>query len=190
MKTGGASLFPVLLVGFLAGLTFWLERASHLDDPDRHAKERHDPDFFVDQFRVRRYDDDGALLNTLIAEKMLHFPDDESTKVTAPYLVYHRTPPTVVTAKTAWLDKDGKHVRLDDDVRLVRSGGTEVPDTVISTSVLYAVPDDEYAHTDAPVVITQGQTVINGIGATVDNKAQVSVLSGPVRGVIHRNQHR
>jgi lipopolysaccharide export system protein LptC len=190
MKAGGASLFPLLLVGFLAALTFWLEQASHMDDPDRHAKERHDPDFFAEKFRVRRFDEEGNLLNTLIAEKMLHFPDDESTDVIAPYLVYHREPPTVVTAKTAWLDKDGKHVRLNDDVRVVRSGGTDAPDMVITTSILYAVPDDEYAHTEAPVVITQGQTVINGIGATVDNKAQVSVLSGPVRGIIYRNQHR
>ena len=190
MKAGSASLFPLVLIGFMAALTFWLEKASHLDDPDRSAKLRHDPDFYVEQFRVRRYDEGGSLLNTLVAQKMLHFPDDDSSEVFAPYLVYHRTQPTVVTAKTAWLDKDGKHVRLQDDVRVVKSGGVDKPDTVITTSVLNVVPDDEYAHTEAPVVVTQGQTVINGTGGTVDNKAQVSVLRGPVHGIIYRNQHR
>ncbi|HTY99158.1 MAG TPA: LPS export ABC transporter periplasmic protein LptC [Rhodocyclaceae bacterium] len=190
MKSGGAPLFPLVLAGFLTALTFWLERASHLDDPDRGAKQRHDPDFYVEQFRVRRYDEAGTLLNTLVAQKMLHFPDDDSSEVLAPYLVYHRTPPTVVTAKTAWLDKDGQHVRLKDDVRVVKGGGDEKPDTVITTSVLNVVPDDEYAQTDAPVVVTQGKTVINGTGASVDNKAQVTVMRGPVHGIIYRNQHR
>ena len=121
---------------------------------------------------------------------MLHFPDDDSSEVLAPYLVYHRTPPTVVTAKTAWLDKDGKHVRLQDDVHVIKSGGDDKPDTVVTTSVLNVVPDDEYAQTDSPVVVTQGQTVINGTGAIVDNKAQVTVLKGRVSGIIYRNQHR
>lgn len=190
MRAGGPSLFPLVLLGFLAALTFWLQRAAQLDDPGRRAKERHDPDFWVEQFRVRRYGEDGSLMNTLVAEKMLHFADDESTTVIAPHLTYHRAPPTVLTAKTAQVDKDGKHVRLKNDVRIVRSGGTEAPDTTITTSVLDVMPDDEYAHTEAPVTISQGKSVINGSGATVNNKSKVSVLSGPVRGVIYRNQHR
>lgn len=184
------SWLPLVLVGFLAALTFWLERVAQFGGEPSHAKERHDPDFYVEQFRVRRYDDDGSLLNTLVAEKMLHFPDDDTTKVIGPRLTYEHRPQTEVTAKTAWLDKDGKHVRLDDDVRIVRAGENAAPDTVITTSVLYVTPDNEYARTDAPVTITQGQTVIRGGGATVDNKGRVSVLSGRVNGTIYRNQKK
>lgn len=190
MTRSGVSLLPIVLLALLAGATFWLERATQVRE-SRVDKGRHDPDFIVDRFVVRRYDDEGILRHTLFADRMLHYADDESTDVTAPRLIYHRQRPTVVTSRTGWMDKDGEHARLDGDVRIVRAGATDTigaPETVITTSVLHVVPDDEFAHTDAPVTITQGETVIHGVGLTVDNKTQISVLSGPVRGIIHRTQ--
>lgn len=187
MKTSGASLFPLALLALLAGLTFWLERATQTD-ASRSGKKRHDPDFIVDRFEVRRYAADGALQHTLIADRMLHYADDESSDVIAPRLTYHRQRPTVVTSRTAWMDKEGDHARLDGDVRVVRAGADGGPETVIETSVLHVITDDEFAHTGAPVTITQGRSVIHGVGLTADNKTQVSTLSGPVRGTLYRTQ--
>lgn len=188
MRASGASLFPLVLLALLAALTFWLERATQSDDPNRSGKERHDPDFFAERFTVHRYDADGRLQHTLVADKMLHYPDDDSTDAVSPRLTYHRARPTVVTSRTAWLDKDGKHVRLDDDVRIVRAGGERQPETVITTSVLYVTPDDEFAYTRAPVTITQGRSVVNGVGLEADNKIQTAVLFGRVHGTIYRNE--
>ena len=187
MKPGGAGLVPVVLVAIFAALTFWLDRATQ-QDPRRDGRQRHDPDYMVDNFMVRRFNADGALQHTLTATKMLHFPDDESTEVAAPRLTYHRVPLLRVSADTAWLDKDGKHVRLDGSVRIVREGLGNRPPTEMATRVLYAMPDDEVAHTDAPVRITQGLTVLNGIGMQTNNKTQISTLFGPTSGVIHKNQ--
>lgn len=187
MKPSGASLFPLVVLALLAGLTFWLERATQVDDAGRRSRERHDPDFFVERFTARRFDANGHLQHTLVAAKMLHFPDDDSTDVLAPQLTYNGERPTVVTARSAWLDRDAKHIRLDNDVRIVRSGAARTPDTVIATSVLHVIPDDEYAHTEAPVTITQGKSVIHGIGLKADNKTQTAVLAGPVRGIIYQN---
>ncbi|MDP2811222.1 MAG: LPS export ABC transporter periplasmic protein LptC [Rhodocyclaceae bacterium] len=189
MRPTGASLFPIVLLALLAGMTFWLERATRTGDL-HSGKERHDPDFIVDRFEVRRYDTDGALQHTLIADRMLHYADDESSDVIAPHLTYHRQRPTVVTSRTAWMDKDAEHARLDGDVRIVRAGADGGPETVITTSVLHVIPDDEFAHTDAPVTLTQGQSVIHGVGLTTDNKTQISTLFGPVRGIIHRTQNQ
>ena len=183
-----AGLFPVVLMALLAALTFWLDRATQPLDDSRSGKHRHDPDFIVDNFQVRRFAADGALQHTLLATKMLHYADDESTEVAAPRLTYHRLPLLNVTSKTAWLDKDGKHVRLNGDVRIVSDGVKDKPPTEIDTSVLYAVPDDEFAHTDAPVKITQGLTVLNGTGMESNNKTQISVLFGPTNGIIYNNQ--
>jgi lipopolysaccharide export system protein LptC len=188
VKHAGASLFPLLVIGLLAALTLWLDRATQSDDAGRRASGRHDADFFVEHFTVRRFAADGSLQHTLTAEKMLHFPDDDSTTVTAPRLVYHGGRQTVVTARTAWLDKEGKHVRLNDDVRIVRAGSADTPETVITTSILFVTPDDEYAYTQAPVTITQGMSVVNGIGLEANNKTEVAVLSGPVQGTINRNE--
>ena len=188
MRASGAGLFPIALLGLLAALTFWLDRATQTEGNGNDGKHRHDPDYMADHFLVRRFDADGALQHTLAAQKMLHYPDDDSTEVIAPRLTYHRDPPVLVSSNKAWLDKDGKHVKLDGDVRVIRDGSDGRPPTEIDTSVLYAVPDDEFAHTDVPVTITQGQTVMNGSGLETSNKTHISVLFGPVRGIIYQNQ--
>jgi lipopolysaccharide export system protein LptC len=187
MKSSGAALFPIALMALLAGATFWLDRASQPEDDGRDGKHRHDPDYIVDHFSVRRFDPEGVLQHSLFAQKMLHYPDDDSTEVFAPQLTYHHIPPAHVSSIKAWLDSGGKHVKLEGDVHVLRDSIDGRPPTEITTSVLYAVPDDEYAHTDAPVTITQGQTVIHGIGAETNNKTQISVLYGPVRGIIYQN---
>ncbi|CAG0998302.1 hypothetical protein RHDC4_02993 [Rhodocyclaceae bacterium] len=185
MRASGAALFPVGLLGLLAALTFWLEQATQ-EQPGRDGRSRHDPDFIVERFHVRRFDTEGMLQHSLVAQKMLHYPDDDSTEVLAPRLTYHRTPPTVVTSDTAWLSADGKQVRLDGDVRVVREALGSRPATTIATSVLHIVPDDETARTDAPVTITQGRSIIDGTGLEADNKTQTAVLLGRIRGIIDR----
>ncbi len=188
MRHHGAALFPIAVMALLAAGTFWLERAPQVEDEGRDCKHRHDPDYMVDNFNVRRFDETGRLQHFLVAKKMLHYPDDDSTEVIAPRLTYYRTPPVHIFSKMAWLDKDGKHVKLDGDVHVVRDGLDGNPPTEITTSVLYAVPDDDFAHTDAPVVITQGQTVMNGTGMESNNKSQISILYGRTSGTIYQKQ--
>lgn len=187
MKPSATSLLPLLLLTLLAGVTFWLEQSTRIE-AGRDGKARHDPDFIVEDFQVRRYDIDGRLQHTLVAKKMTHYADDESSDVLTPHLTYHRQTPTVVTSRTAWMDKGGEHVRLNDDVRVVRSGSGANPATVMTTTVLHVVPDDELAHTVAPVVIAQGATVMRGTGLKSDNKTQISTLAGRVRGIIYRTR--
>lgn len=185
MNTAGTRLFPVALMASLAALTFWLDHAAQKDDGGRDGKRRHDPDYVVDRFQVRRFNAAGELQHSLAAQKMLHYPDDDSTSVVAPQLTYHNTPPTHLSADTAWLDQDGKHVRLDGNVRVVRAATANRAPTQIDTSVLYAEPDAEFAHTDAPVTLTQGRTVVRGKGMEANNKTRLAVLFGPVRGTIY-----
>lgn len=188
MRRNGAALFPVALMALLAAATFWLDRATRGDGEARDGKRRHDPDYIVDNFHVRRFDVDGALQHSLDAQKMLHYPDDESTEVIAPRLTYHRTPPTHVTSRMARLDKDGKHVKLEGDVRVISEGSDNRPRTEIATSLLFVQPEDEVAHTDKPVTISQGHSVIHGTGLETSNKTHVSVLFGRVQGTIHPHQ--
>ncbi len=184
MKYSG-SLLPLLLVAVLAGLTFWLARISESGSVDRSGKSRHDPDFIVENFTVRRFDAEGSLQHTLASLRMEHFPDDDSTVVTEPRITFHRSAPTQLSANSAWVSKDAKEVRLEGNVRLVRSAA-DSPETVVTTSRLNILPDDEVARSDAAVTVAQGRSVINGTGLRVDNKSQTTTLLGPVRGTIVR----
>lgn len=183
-----SSLLPLAVLTMLAGFTFWLEHASRDDGAGSRSKLRHDADYWAESFTVRRFGTDGSPRHLLTAQRMEHFPDDDSTEITAPRLVFERAErKTVVTARMAKLDAKGEHVRLIDDVLLVRQDDKEDGDTVIGTTLLHVIPDDERAYTSVPVTIAKGQSTIHGAGGLeVDNKTQVAVISGPVTGSIRR----
>jgi lipopolysaccharide export system protein LptC len=185
MRHAATALFPIAVISLLAAGTFWLNRATQVAGEGHDGKQRHDPDYVVENFTIRRFDDTGRLQHFLVGEKMLHYPDDDSTEVINPKLTYFRTPPVHVTSDRAWLDKDGKHVKLDGNVRVIREAFKDSPPTEIDTSVLYAIPDDSFAHTDAPVVITQGQSVMHGNGMETNDKTKISILYGRASGIIH-----
>ena len=187
MKDRAAALFPLAMLVLLAALTFWLNRVIQGDTP--RGPLRHDPDYWVERFEVRRFDVDGRLQHTVVAEKLMHFPDDDTTIVTAPHLTYHRQPPTEIFARSATIGRDGKEVDLIDDVRIVRRGADgKSAATVLTTRTLKVFPDDERGHTDDPVLITQGKSILNGKGLDIDNRSGMTVLRGRVTGTLHRNQ--
>jgi lipopolysaccharide export system protein LptC len=182
------TLFPLILAGLLAGMTYWLDVTSRQPVGAGDGKSRHDPDYIVENFQVRRFGPEGQLQHTLYAGLMRHYPDDDSTVVFAPDLIYHRTPPTHVTAREARLSSEATHIELIDAVRITRGGVAGKPDTVLTTSRLDAWPDDEIATGKEPVTITQGRTIVHGSGLQANNKTAIYVLEGPVRGIFHRNQ--
>ncbi len=181
-----ATLFPLVMLGLLAGMTFWLDMASQAPTAGSDGKSRHDPDFIIENFVVQRFDPQGALQHTLRAVSMRHYPDDDSTTIESPHLTYHRQPPTLISAQTAYLDSKGKHVQLVQDVRIERASLGDKPATVLTTTELDAYPDDEIANTKAPVTIVQGRSSISGIGLHANNKTSLYSLDGPVSGFFQR----
>ena len=99
MNDRSTSLVPLAMLVLLAALTFWLSRLIEGDKP--RAPQRHDPDYIVERFELRRFDVGGKLQHTLVGERLLHYPDDDTTVVTAPRLTYHQTAPTEISAAKA-----------------------------------------------------------------------------------------
>ena len=187
MTDRAASLFPLAMLVLLAALTFWLNRV--IEDDRTRGPQRHDPDYWVERFEVRRFDSDGKLQHTLVADRLLHYPDDDTTIVTAPAITYHQQAPSEVTARMAYIGKDGKEVDLVDNVRVVRHSATgDSPPTVLETRALKVFPDDEKARSRDPVLVTQGDSVMRGSGLDLDNKSGITVLHGRVTGTFHRNR--
>lgn len=182
MKYNSSTLFPLLMLLLLAGLTLWLERASQPDAATARST-RHDPDYVVDNFTVKRFDPQGKLYQTLEARQMRHYPDDDSTEADSPRMVYHTEQKTFLNADKAWIDSGGKTVVLESNVRVTHENA-KGPATQMTTSTLTVLPDEEIARTQAAVTITQGHTVINGKGLETNNKTRISVLGGRVHGTI------
>ena len=77
---------PVLLLGGLAALTYWLDAQVQSPPERRDGLSRHDPDLFLVNFRAINFDESGNPKEMLSAQRGDHFPDDESAELTAPRL--------------------------------------------------------------------------------------------------------
>jgi lipopolysaccharide export system protein LptC len=186
MKRRAYALFPIAILGLLAALTFWLQRAVHLESPLRKPADRHAVDFVVENFTLRKLDPAGKLLYQLGAERMVHYADEENTEVHRPDLTYLGNPPAMnLTARRATINKDRTVVDLREDVRAVREASGKEAELVITTSQLTVFPEQETATTPEPVRLTQGRSVLTGVGMDVDNKVRTFALRSQVKGTLY-----
>src|SRR5438046_10102462 len=68
---------PVLLLGCLAALTYWLDAQVQPPTAHRDGSSRHDPDLFLADFRAINFDADGKPIEALAAALGDHYPDDD-----------------------------------------------------------------------------------------------------------------
>jgi lipopolysaccharide export system protein LptC len=187
MNTSGAALFPTLILALLAGLTFWLERATEAP-PAPVDRVAHEVDYFVTGLRYRHYGDSGDLRQTLNASRLEHFRDDETTAVMTPQVIYSAEGTIIASADAGTIDHDGSHVRLLDNVRVIHAPHGPGAETIITTSELDAYPDERKLHTRAAVRIAQAGSTVTGTGLEADGRGRVTVLGGPVHGVLERRR--
>lgn len=118
---------PVLLLGGLAALTFWLDAQVASQGPRRDGSSRHDPDLIAESFRAVAYDADGRLQQSASAEKAVHFPDDDTVEVKSPAitLVEPGKPSFKISANHALVTHDRETVTFTGSVRASRGALSE-----------------------------------------------------------------
>lgn len=188
---GSQSLFPIALLTLLLGLTFWLQSATEMESSFSDSLLRHDPDYFVENFTVRRLDETGSLQNMLVAKRMVHYPDDDTTELTEPQLSFVKgSRPFKLTARQGLIGADAREIAFVGAVRGERAATATSPAVVIATSHLTVLPDDEIARTRAAVTITQGASVVRATGMEMDNKTQVLKLHNQINSTIENKRRR
>ena len=175
--------FPLALLSVLAALSLWLDQMVQ-PAPERSAIQRHDPDYVIENFAATRMGPDGVARDRLSANKMMHFPDDDSTVLEFPHFVrFEPTRASVsVTAKHANVSSNGDNVEFMDDVKVVRGAYREHSAMVLTTSYLHVIPDQDLARTDKDVMIVDANTKITAVGLEFNNRAQTLKLMSHVRG--------
>lgn len=177
-------LFPLLVLSLLAGLSFWLERAVDLPDAKRDGKLRHDPDTFVENFTVKRFNAEGVLQYRLVSPHMFHYADDDSSLFLKPTVTYYRpdSPDMVLAGGQGYSSSKGETVHFWDNVVATRAATDKRPEMLARMPNLTVQPDAGTAFTDSPVEITQGQSWMKGVGMTLDNNTSILVLQSQVTG--------
>jgi len=183
---------PVLLLGALAALTYWLDSQVQPPVPRRDGSERHDPDIYVEGFRSITLDEKGRPTQVIEGKRALHFGDDQTTEFTEPRLTQTEAgkPAFRITAARGKLSGDRKDVVFTGNVRAVRDAGPVRPGespagpVTVTTEYLHVIPDKEFARTDKAVTIEEPRGIIHSVGLELDNKAKMLKLKSAVRGTL------
>ncbi len=174
-------LAPLLVL--LAG-TYWLSQQVLPLPPKPDDSKRHDPDYIVTNFSATTLNAQGAPRYVVDAQKMEHYPDDDSTHLEEPHLfsLYANAPPISISAKVGEISKNGNDVYLHDSVQVVREASATQDEMVVTTSYLHVVPDRDWADTDRPITLKDPHHVTTAVGMQLDGMARELKLLGQVRG--------
>ena len=183
---------PALMMMLFALGTWWLVRSAPKFPTDGAAAVvSKEPDYFMNQFRVRDFDATGRLTSDLIGVEGHHFPATDTLEVKDPHMrsVDGDGRVTVATALRGVSNGDGSEIQLFGNAVIVREAakrpdGTAVPRMEFRGEYLHAFVNEDRVSSDKPVELLRGADRFVGDQLDYDNRTGVAVLKGRVRGVL------
>ena len=184
---------PVLLLGALAALTYWLDAQVQPPSERRDGSSRHDPDLFLQDFRAVTFDASGKPRETLSAQGAEHFPDDDSAELAKPRLSLTEPgrPTLTISADRGRIAGDREHGDFTGHVRVERDadpaptkGGEPSGPVTLTTDLLHVFTKEQRVQTDAAVTIEEPRGIIRGRGLEFDNKAKRVRITSHVSGTL------
>jgi lipopolysaccharide export system protein LptC len=181
-RSGSWFVFAVLIV--LAGVTFWLDRVVQPLASGPRDVGSLEPDYIVDGLAAAKMDAQGRVTQTLRAQKMTHYPQEDVTLLVEPKFTAYAEgqSPITITSRQARMSGNGENVYFERDVRVVRAPMADSGELVLETSFLHVIPDAKIAKTDRAVTIRDGTGVVNAKGLELNSETRVLQLQGRVRG--------
>lgn len=183
LRDAALAYLPVLMMAGLALGTWWLVKSTpEPESPRAAAPPRHEPDYTMEQFLVRRYAADGRLRVELEGRELRHYPDTDTMEVDDVRLraIDRQGRVTVATARRAVSNGDATEVQLMGDARVHREASVDEEALWFEGDFLHAFLDTERLRSHLPVVVTQGGSRMRADGFEYDNLSRTVVFHGRV----------
>jgi lipopolysaccharide export system protein LptC len=179
-----ALALPVVALALLAALSAWL---NHLvqGGPAERVAPPDEPGFVVENFVATTTGQDGRPRAILRAQRLLHYPHDDTTHLVRPQSRQYddRRVPLSASADRALVSSDGRDIHLHGNVLLVRGAHGERGELRLRTDYLHLIPDRGLARTDRAVLIEDANSRIEAVGLEFDHDARTLRLLSRVRSV-------
>lgn len=181
---------PIILMGVLASGTYWLIRSSpEVETGTAEQAIRKDPDYMMERFYIKTFDNNGRLKSEIFGEKARHYPHTGVLEIDQVRIRSFNDSGnlTTATAKRALSNSDASEVQLIGNAEVVREAavgksGTEIPRVSFAGEFLHAFLQDEIIRSHKPVVLMRGTDRITADSLDYSNFDQVMELRGRVRG--------
>ena len=185
-----AGVLPVVFMGALAALTWWLVKNSPMPGEDAAVRApRHEPDYTMRDFAVSSYDAGGALRSRLEGDVLLHYPDTDTIELEGVRLRAEDTQGRVTTgsAQRALSNGDATNVRLMGGARVVREPGKgeeESERIEIRGEFLELFTDTQRVRSHLPVTMITGRGELQAGRLDYSHLDRIGQLGGRVSGVL------
>ena len=172
------SWLPLVVLALLVGLTLWLNQLVQAPQSRADGSRRHDPDLVVQNFNARKLGEDGRVLYTLAAKKMVHYPDDDSAHLESLTMEAFEPgqPKLTVTADRGRLEQGGDRVWIESNVVITRDPDPKTGPLRVTTEQLLVLPDAGIARTSSEVHMQSATGRADAGGLELDNKARTLKL--------------
>ena len=187
-----AIYMPLLMMGALALGTYWLVRNTPSFSATEAPREvRHEIDYFMNNFTVKSFDDNGKLKSEIKGTEARHFADTDILEIDQARMLSVNVDGliTTATANRAYANNDGSEVQLTGNARVIREASQNAAGQVsqrleFQGDFLHAFLNEERVQSHKPVVLIRGADRFTGNTLSYNNLDQVAVLTGRVRGVL------
>lgn len=186
---------PLLMMGALALGTYWLVRNTPTSGTPEAVREvGHEIDYFMQNFTIKNFDEDGKLKSEIQGTEARHFADTDILEIDQARIlsININRQLTTATANRAYSNGDGSEVQLTGNAKVVREAsldpqGKKFPRLEFRGEFLHAFLNEERVQSHLPVLLIRGADQFTGNVFTYNNLDQVAVLTGRVRGVLMPN---
>ncbi|MFC4159923.1 LPS export ABC transporter periplasmic protein LptC [Chitinimonas lacunae] len=169
-----ARAFPLLLLGLMAGLAYWLDFITELPQ-FAPGPVRQSPDLVARKVTSTAFGQDGRPLYRLAAAEMRRFPGGQNAEFDQPRLVrtLPGTPELTVVGDTAQVTEAGDKVWFEGGVTVTRAPFEGRPAVVIRASRVEFDAVTGAARSEAPVDADAGTSRMRGNGFEYDHERAV-----------------
>jgi lipopolysaccharide export system protein LptC len=184
---------PVLLMAALALGSYWLVRnapvaaASSADKPLSH-----EADYFLKQFSIKSFTQQGSLKSELFGGQARHFADTDTIEIDNVRMHnFNQTGrlTTVTSANRAISNGDNSEIQMYGNASSVReaaadTNGVMQPKMEFKGEFLHTFVNEERLKSHLPIVIRRGSSEFTADSLDYDNVARVINLQGRVKAVL------
>ena len=175
---------PLVLLMFLAGVSFWL---SYTVQNSATVNKRHDndPETIVENFEAVRTDPQGRIKERLSARKLTLFSGRKLSELDAPRLMQITPGAANMTAvsERATISHDSKEVIMQNNVRITRAATTENSALTFTTQRLLVYPDRDLLRAPGSVSVQGAGLNLRAARMEVQSKRRIIKLSGRVKAL-------
>lgn len=183
---------PIVMMGFLGLGTYWLVRNTPVFDAPAAARVvLHEADYFMRNFTVKNFGENGKLTSQVSGIEARHYPDTDTLEIDAGRVrsIGPQGQITVSSADRVLSNGDGSELQLFGNAVVIRepirdASGRETPRLTYRSDFLHAFVNEERVTSYKPVVLTRGTDEFTGDNFAYDSLSGVGELKGRVRGVL------